>query len=187
DAISPKITNTATQTATIDMGKTKNWRTRNGVVWRSGAASAGGSVPLVSSWVMRRLLGPGPVPDAPERELHVHDEGLGGVLELVQAAMELGVVGRVRLVGLGQVLEARGPLHQALQAGLAVGVHVGGLGAAHVEAAHERADLAAPVLGALDHGLERAARRGRARRQHRLDGAGLEALRHRVRVLLGLG
>ncbi len=42
DAISPKITNTVTHTATMAMGKMKNWRTRKGVVWRSGASSVSG-------------------------------------------------------------------------------------------------------------------------------------------------
>src|SRR5688500_13581505 len=67
---------------------------------------------------------PVPIAQAAQRQLDVDDEGLRGVLELVEAAVELRVVGGLRLVRLGQVLQARRPFHEALQAGLAMGVHV---------------------------------------------------------------
>src|SRR5688500_18711837 len=217
-ATRPKTTNTATHTATIEMGKMKNCSTRNGVVWRGGASSAvapsaaagagasvtklmrrpvwrdrgrastviaGGSLahaaalrpaPLANS-----LAGPDPIPQPAQRQLDVDDQRLGRVLELVEAAVEHGVVGLVGLVGLGQVLEARGPFHQALQAGLAVRVHVRGLGPAEVEAAEERADLAAAVFGAL-HDAGEVPPSGRAAGQERLDGAGLEAFRQSAGV-----
>src|SRR5687768_7914332 len=87
-----------------------------------------------------------PVAQAAQRQLDVDDQLLGLALELVEAAMQLREVGALRLIGFGEVLEARGPLHQALQARLAVAVHVRGLGAPEIEAAQEGADLAAAVL-----------------------------------------
>ena len=112
-----------------------------------------------------------------QRQLDVHDQRFRRVVQLVEHAVELAVVRLVRLVRLRQDLEPRGPLHQALEARLAVRVHVRGLGVAEVQAAEERADLAAPVLGALDDARERATSR-RAVRQERLDGAAAEALVH---------
>src|SRR5262249_7495777 len=116
--------------------------------WSSGPWTPGGEPGFI------RLLRPDPIPEAAQRQLDVDDQGFGGVLELVEATVELVVVGLVGLVGLGQVLEARRPLHQALQAGLAVGVHVRRLRPPEVEAAEEGADLATALLGPLDDARE---------------------------------
>src|SRR6188474_671358 len=56
----------------------------------------------------------GAIAQPAQRQLDVDDQGLGRVLELVQPAVELGVIRLVRLVRLGQVLEARRPFHEAL-------------------------------------------------------------------------
>src|SRR5262245_3848038 len=120
----PKITNTATHTATIPSGKRKNCRTRKGTVVRpssgggasaAGAASAGAASAGRGRSLMRQLAVARAVAHAAQRLLHVHDQGLGRVLELVEAAVELVVVRAIGLVGVGQVLEARRPLHEALQ------------------------------------------------------------------------
>src|SRR5229473_117583 len=147
----PKTTNTATQTATMARGKTKNCRTRNGVVCRGSSPGAGGSgaSALGGGVSALNLGGPVPIAQAPQGQLDVDDQGLGGVLELVQAAVELVVVRLVGLVGLGQVLEAGRPLHEALQAGLTVGVHVGGLRPPQIQTAQESPDLPAAVFRPL--------------------------------------
>src|SRR5262249_16867681 len=75
----------------------------------------------------------------------------------------------------------RRPLHQALQAGLAVRVHVRGLGASHVETTEEGADLAPPVLRALHDALE-VPTDGAADGEQRLDAA-FEAPPHAVQRL----
>jgi hypothetical protein len=58
----PKITNTVTHTATMAMGKMKNWRTRKGVVWRGAAAGSAsrGSVGVSVPSITRQYLRPGP-------------------------------------------------------------------------------------------------------------------------------
>src|SRR6188508_1690490 len=144
----------------------------------SAAASASGQAtraagPRQATFSGRSRLGA--IAQPAQRQLDVDDQGFGRVLELVQAAVELGVVGLVGLVRLGQVLEARCPFHEALQAGLTVGVHVRGLGLAEVQAAQERADLAPAVLGPLHHALE-VALGGRTDGEQGLDGALLEPL-----------
>src|SRR5262245_32364619 len=101
--MSPNTTNTATHTATMPRGKRKNCRTRKGTVVRvssagGAVASAGPSPPGdVGSSLIRRLAVARAVAHAAERLLHVHDERLRRVLELVEAAVELVVV---RAVGL---------------------------------------------------------------------------------------
>src|SRR5437899_725330 len=128
---------TATQTATIAMGKMKNCRTRNGVVWRGNDSSCGASLVSATAGSGRTDA----VAQAAQGLLDVDHQGLGRAVDLVEPAMELRVVGVLGLVGLGQVLEAGRPLHQALQAGLAVRVHVRGLCAPQVQAAQEGPDL----------------------------------------------
>src|SRR5262245_51174446 len=98
-------------------GKRTNGRTRRRTVVRGSSAGgrgvAAGSPPSGGGGrsLMRGLTVARAVAHAAERLLHVHDQGLRRVLELVEAAVELVVVRAIGLVGVGEVLEARRPLH----------------------------------------------------------------------------